>query len=62
MLIAAAVHGALWIKNHLTWGFPIIGQQKETSGVASLGLLCAITITSVKSVRRAYYDYFYILQ
>ncbi|KAF7761640.1 hypothetical protein Agabi119p4_9632 [Agaricus bisporus var. burnettii] len=61
MLIAAAVHGALWIKNHLTWGFPIIGQQKETSGVASLGLLCAITITSVKSVRRAYYDYFYIL-
>jgi hypothetical protein len=62
MFIAALVHGSLWISNHLTWGFPIIGQQKETSGVAALGLLCAIGITSVRTVRKAFYDYFYIIQ
>jgi hypothetical protein len=62
MLISALVHGSLWIKNHLEWGFPIIGQQKETSGVASLGLLCCIAITSARPVRKAFYEFFYIAQ
>lgn len=60
--LTALIHGSLWIKNHLTWGFPIIGQQKETSGVAALGLLCVIVITSARPVRTAFYEFFYVVQ
>ncbi|KAJ3576050.1 hypothetical protein NP233_g685 [Leucocoprinus birnbaumii] len=60
LFVSALIHGSLWINNHLTWGFPIIGQQKETSGVAALGLLCAIVITSARPVRKAFYEFFYI--
>lgn len=60
LFLAALVHGSLWISNHLIWGFPIIGQQKETSGVAALGLLCVIVITSARPVRKAFYEFFYI--
>jgi len=62
LFLAALVHGSLWISNHLIWGFPIIGQQKETSGVAALGLLCVIVITSARPVRKAFYEFFYIAQ
>lgn len=62
MFIAALVHGSLWINNHLKWEFPIIGQQKETSGVAALGLLCVIAITSFRQVRMAFYEFFYVVQ
>ncbi|KXN89082.1 Ferric reductase transmembrane component 1 [Leucoagaricus sp. SymC.cos] len=61
IFIAALVHGSFWINNHLTWGFPIIGQQKETSGVAALGLLCVIAITSARPVRKAFYEFFYVV-
>lgn len=62
MFLAALVHGSLWINNHLTWQFPIIGQQKETSGVASLGILCVVVITSFRSVRKAFYEFFFFVQ
>ncbi|KAF9446921.1 hypothetical protein P691DRAFT_707681 [Macrolepiota fuliginosa MF-IS2] len=61
MFLAAIIHGSLWINNHLVWQFPIIGQQKETSGVAALGLLCVIVITSLRHVRKAFYEFFYVV-
>ena len=62
MLIGGVIHGALWIRNHLEFGLPILGQQKETSGVASLGVLCGITLFSLKPVRYYFYQFFFISQ
>lgn len=62
LFLSAAVHGSLWIRNHLQYGLPILGQQKETSGVACLGLLCAIVLTSLKPVRVWCYQVFLVLQ
>jgi len=60
MLLGAAVHGSLWIRNHLQYGLPILGQQKETSGVATFALLCAIVLTSLRPVRAWAYQFFFV--
>ncbi|KAF8956845.1 ferric reductase like transmembrane component-domain-containing protein [Flammula alnicola] len=61
MFLGAVLHGSLWIRNHLQYDLPILGQQKETSGVASLGLLGVIVLTSLRPVRRFCYEIFYII-
>ncbi|KIK09642.1 hypothetical protein K443DRAFT_392442 [Laccaria amethystina LaAM-08-1] len=61
MFFAALLHGSLWIQNHLVWDLPILGQQKETSGVASLGLLGVIVLSSLRPVRRWFYEVFWIV-
>ncbi|EIN03568.1 hypothetical protein PUNSTDRAFT_116967 [Punctularia strigosozonata HHB-11173 SS5] len=61
MFIGAVVHGALWIRNHLQYGLPILGQQKETSGVAALGVLCVIVLTSFRSIRRLCWNLFFVV-
>ena len=62
MFLGAAVHGSLWIRNHLQFGLPILGQQKETSGVAAFGLLCVIVLSSLKPVRKYCYHVFFTIQ
>ena len=62
MFLGAALHGALWIRNHLEYGIAIIGQQKETSGIAGLGLLGVIVFSSLRPIRRLCYEVFYIIQ
>lgn len=62
MLIGALIHGSLWIRNHLVYNIPIIGQQKETSGVAALGVLCGLFLTSLRPVRRYLYQAFFVTQ
>lgn len=62
MFIAATIHGALWIRNHLQFGLPVLGQQKETSGVAAFGVLCVIVLTSLRPARRCFHQVFYIVQ
>ncbi|KIP02610.1 hypothetical protein PHLGIDRAFT_78922, partial [Phlebiopsis gigantea 11061_1 CR5-6] len=59
LFLCAGVHGALWIRNHLQYGLPIIGEQKETSGVAAFGTLCIIVLTSLRPARRYLYQFFY---
>ncbi|TBU24548.1 iron reductase [Dichomitus squalens] len=61
MFIGATVHGALWINNHIVFGLPIIGQQKETSGVAAYGVLCVLVLTSFRPIRRLFYQSFFII-
>ncbi|KAJ2971662.1 hypothetical protein NUW54_g12455 [Trametes sanguinea] len=61
IFIGATVHGALWINNHIVYGLPIIGQQKETSGVAAYGVLCGLILTSFRPVRRFFYQSFFII-
>lgn len=62
MFLGGAVHGALWIRNHLEFGLPIIGPQKETSGVAAFGLLCLIVLFSLQPVRHYFYRMFFVIQ
>ncbi|KAL5534772.1 hypothetical protein ACEPAG_1236 [Sanghuangporus baumii] len=60
-LLAAVIHGALWIRNHLEYRIQILGAQKETSGVAAFALLCVLAITSVRPVRIHVYQVFRLI-
>lgn len=62
LFICALLHGALWINNHLQYDLPILGQQKETSGVAAFGVLCGIVLLSLRWVRRVWWEGFFLLQ
>lgn len=62
MFLGSAVHGALWINNHVLFGLPILGQQKETSGIAAFGVLGVLVITSLRPVRRLFYQAFFVVQ
>ena len=62
MFIGATVHGALWINNHVTFDLQILGEQKETSGIAAYALLCTIILTSIRPVRRFFYEAFFVIQ
>ncbi|THH28732.1 hypothetical protein EUX98_g5458 [Antrodiella citrinella] len=61
MFLAAVVHGSLWIRNHLEYGLPILGPQKETSGVAAFSLLCILVLTSLRPIRRFLYQAFWVI-
>lgn len=62
MFLGAGVHGALWIRNHIQYDLPILGQQKETTGVTAFALLGIIVLTSLKPVRKWCYSVFFTLQ
>lgn len=61
-ILSAVIHGSLWINNHLLWNIPIIGQQKETSGVAALGVLGVIGLSSLRPVRKYAWNVFWWIQ
>ncbi|KZP33798.1 iron reductase [Athelia psychrophila] len=61
MFLGAGVHGALWIRNHIQYDLPILGQQKETTGVTAFALLGIIVLTSLKPVRKWCYSVFFTL-
>lgn len=62
LTMSATIHGALWIRNHLQYELAILGQQKETSGVACLGLLGVIVLSSLKPIRVWCYQVFLLIQ
>ena len=62
LFLAAVTHAGLWITQHLKYNIPIIGEQKETSGVATFGVLCTIVLTSILPVRRWFYQGFFVIQ
>jgi ferric-chelate reductase len=62
LFLAVVVHGSLWINQDLKYNLPIIGQEKETSGISAFGVLCAIVLTSVLPVRRWFYQGFFVVQ
>lgn len=62
MFLGAAVHGGLWINNHLRIGLPLLGQEKETTGIAAFGVLCVIVLTSVRWARNWSYETFFVVQ
>lgn len=62
VVLCAGIHGGLWIRNHVVWSIPILGQQKETSGIAAFGVLGVLALTSVKVVRERAWTVFYWVQ
>ncbi|KAJ7157681.1 hypothetical protein C8R43DRAFT_1065062 [Mycena crocata] len=60
LFLGAVVHGSLWINNHVVWSLPILGRQKESSGIAALGCLCVLVLTSFGVVRRWCYAGFLV--
>ncbi|KAJ7118343.1 hypothetical protein C8R44DRAFT_625928 [Mycena epipterygia] len=61
LFLGAAVHGSLWINNHIIWDLPILSQQKEGSGVAALACLCVLVLSSIAPVRRWCYSLFIVV-
>jgi len=61
LFLSAVTHGSLWITQHRKFDIPILGEQKETSGVAAFGVLCTIVLTSILPVRRWFYQGFFIV-
>ena len=47
--------------NQEGYNLQILGSQKETSGVAALALLCVIVLSSLRVVRRVFYEGFWVL-
>lgn len=62
LFLAIAIHGSLWITLDLRYNLPIIGQQKETSGISAFAVLCVIVLTSTLPVRRWFYQGFFVVQ
>ncbi|KAJ6534483.1 ferric reductase like transmembrane component-domain-containing protein [Mycena vulgaris] len=61
LFLGAVIHGAIWVQNHLTWNLPILSRQKEATGVAALGCLCIIVLSSVAPLRRRCYTLFLVI-
>ncbi|KAF9034815.1 iron reductase [Panaeolus papilionaceus] len=59
MFLCATLHGALWIRNHLIWDIEILGEQKETSGIAAFAVLGGLVIFSVRFVRNKSWEAFW---
>jgi hypothetical protein len=62
MFLGVVVHGSLWIRNHVEYNLPVLGPQKETSGVAAFALICIIVLSSVRPVRLYLREVFFYLQ
>ncbi|KIY45553.1 hypothetical protein FISHEDRAFT_66860 [Fistulina hepatica ATCC 64428] len=56
LFLCVLVHGSLWINNRIQYNLPILGQQKETSGIAAFGVLGGLVLTSLRPVRRWFYN------
>ncbi|KAJ8468284.1 hypothetical protein ONZ45_g17299 [Pleurotus djamor] len=61
MFICVIIHGSMWINNHLIWDIEILGEQKETSGIAAFGILCILVLSSLRPVRRMFYQSFFVV-
>jgi ferric-chelate reductase len=62
LFLMSLMHGSLWIKDHLDTNTPILGVLKEESGVAAFGIICVIVLTSLRPLRRMFYEVFNIIQ
>jgi ferric-chelate reductase len=62
MFLCAVIHGSLWIRNHIQYNLPILGPQKETSGVAAFSLISIIVLSSLRPVRLFFRQIFFYVQ
>ena len=62
IFFSAAIHGGLWIRNHLQYHVSILGMEKEKLGVLTFAALGMIVLTSLKPVRKYCYQVFFFFQ
>ena len=62
MFLGAVIHASLWIRNHIQYKLPILGPQKETSGVAAFSLISIIVLSSLRPVRVFLRQIFFYVQ
>ena len=62
LFLCALIHGSLWIRNHIEYHLPILGPQKETSGVTAFTLLGIIVLSSLRPVRVYFRQIFFYIQ
>ncbi|OCB90635.1 hypothetical protein A7U60_g2153 [Sanghuangporus baumii] len=60
-ILAAAVHGFLWMRNHIAYGLPIIRKRKDVTGIIAFTLLCILGLTSVRPVRARVFQVFRVI-
>jgi hypothetical protein len=60
--LAALLHGALWINVLLKRGRPILGQDKETTGIIAFSFLALTVLVSLRPARIFVYQAFFSLQ
>ncbi|KAH6917786.1 ferric reductase-like transmembrane component/FAD binding protein [Coprinopsis sp. MPI-PUGE-AT-0042] len=61
IFLMSLMHGSVWIKNHLETNTQILGVVKEESGVAAFGIICVVVLTSLRPLRRMFYEVFGII-
>ncbi|KAG2008677.1 metalloreductase [Coprinopsis cinerea AmutBmut pab1-1] len=61
IFLCSLIHGVLWILNHKRIGNPITGESKEDTGLAAFGVLCIMVISSLRPLRRWYYELFNVI-
>ena len=62
VFLSATIHGASWINNHLRINPSALKESKEMLGLAAYSVLCVIVLSSLRPVRFAAYQLFFIVQ
>jgi ferric-chelate reductase len=62
VFLSATIHGASWINNHIRIDPSALKDNKELLGMAAYGVLCVIVLSSLRPVRFAAYQIFFIVQ
>jgi hypothetical protein len=61
IFLSATIHGSLWIRNHLQLGVSL-GGEKEMRGLAAYAVLCLMVLISIRPVRNAAHQLFFVSQ
>jgi ferric-chelate reductase len=62
VFLSATIHGALWINNHIRIAPSALKGEKEMLGMSAYGVLCMIVLSSLRPVRFAAYQVFFVIQ
>lgn len=62
VFLSATFHGASWINNHLRIDPSALKGEKEILGMAMYGVLSVMVLSSLRPVRFAVYQIFFIVQ
>jgi len=62
LFLSATIHGGSWINNHLKINPSALKGRKEMLGMGSYGVLGVIVLSSLRPVRFAAYQFFFIIQ
>ena len=61
VFLSATIHGTLWINNHLKMGVGFTA-EKEMRGLFAYSILGLMILTSLRPVRNAAYQLFFVFQ